>query len=219
MAWINFNSTDNKVSTWGGSSNVTQSEFTAWEALTAWDALRMWVFPDVSEASSLSGTSFANAWAIWYNTTYQKQWQSFTCAANRLLKSIVANLRDAWAWWSWNLTCKVYSDTSWTLVATSSNTVAEWGFWSWTDETFTFTNETLWSGTYYILIETDRANDGTNFSYWNYNGSDVYAWGQFYSINSSNVWDWTLSWRDKNFAVTTVDTKCCCKCKYSLSRQ
>jgi hypothetical protein len=72
---------------------------------------------------------------------------------------------------------KVYSDTSGTLVATSSNTISESTDLTAsqvTDVTFNFANESLPIGTYYVRIETDRANSTTNYTNWIMRTDDEY---------------------------------------------
>ena len=201
MSWVNFNDTDVQASTgWGWASNVTQSEYTSGEALTAWDALRMGSDADIIEVSQLTWTNTAIFEAfIWYTSTYNGSWMSFTCAADRVVKSIKCLLSPSWSP-VWNITAKVYSDTAWTLVATSTNTYTEWTAEAYF--TFTFASDVLWSWTYYIELTTDWVNDATNWSRWHMATSSVYAWWYAYTVTSGGTWTWAPT-RDANFEVIT----------------
>jgi len=71
---------------------------------------------------------------------------------------------------------KIYSDTSGTLVATSQNTISEASA-STTPSyfTFSFNNEALPAGVYYVSLETDKADDTSNFINWLANTGNQYT--------------------------------------------
>lgn len=182
----------------------TKTNVTYWETISAWDALRNWAIITTTASTPYVST---NNWAetrIWYNTTYQYPWQSIqTITSWETIKSMSALIYKSWTP-TGNLTMKVYSDTSGTLVATSSNTISESTDLTAsqvTDVTFNFANESLPIGTYYVRIETDRANSTTNYTNWVMRTDNEYPLWASYYINSSNTWIlWTTN-ADKNFTL------------------
>ena len=177
------------VASWGGWS--TQSTFVAWENITAWNALRNWRWNtlNITSINNLtSATDTQSSWTrIWYNTSEQYIWQSFTLTwVENYLNSISVKL---WKTWSptWNLTMKIYSDTWNTLVATSTNTISESSITTWNTYTFTFNSYIPTWIPLYIRIETSRANSTSAYSFIFYTSINSIAW-DFYQISSTNSW-------------------------------
>lgn len=192
-SWLEFDSWQLQVSTdVKNPKKVLRETFTAWENINIWEAFRYWdntTSKNVIVNDIWTNASFNVSW-IGYNTSNRRAWQSFL-------------VNDAW-WLSyldiaivrnnnptWNLTCKVYSDLGVTVVATSTNTIAESSLptASRVFFRFNFSWEALTgSTTYYFAVETDRWDNTTNFSSLLYSTSNPYAWGVQYEINSLNTW-------------------------------
>lgn len=190
-------------------SNIWLEQYIAWEAISwAWKPLRFWVvWADNIVQSTWTDTSLANR--IGYNTTYVGSWQSFTAPTwfnSSVITSISLKLSK---WWSptWNLTLKIYSNTSWTLLATSTNTISSSTLPSspsWSDFIFNFNNISLSAWTYYLALETDAGNSTTNFVIWMSSTTDVYSGWTSYYISIWNVWNATAT-TDKVFTINTSE--------------
>jgi len=178
---------------------------TFWESVDALTPVRIGTKIDTTQVEN-NGTTVGNyaETRIGYSTTYRKTGQSITIAgSDQTIKSISAYLyKNGTA--SGNLTMKIYSDTSGTLVATSQNTISEASA-STTPSyfTFSFNNEALPAGVYYVSLETDKADDTSNFINWLANTGNQYTWGISYYINSSDSWVTGSSWYDKQFTIQT----------------
>lgn len=181
-------------------------QLTAWEAMSANDWYRRGntvlnlAWDTVSHTWSLY-TSFDR---IWYNTTEQKQWQSFIATNWWLLSSITTyNYRT----WSpiWNITVLLRTAAWWgTVIATATNTIAEstlsTNSASPTTCVFTFGNQRIAAWTYFIEQYCDRANSTSNYSSW-IATTTAYAWWSLYNINSTDTWTIPAS-IDHRFDVT-----------------
>lgn len=168
-------------------TSVSKISWVAWEDLLENDAVRYWIEEAIIEQTSWTSTNGESY--IWYNTTYQSNWQSFYVSwKDKTLTSIDVNLLKQWSP-TGNLTMKVYSDTGSTLVATSSNTIAESTLTaSYAEYTYTFAWETLTAWQYYMEISDDRANNTSNYSKWAYIVNNCYLYGTAYIINSTSTW-------------------------------
>lgn len=177
--------------------------YTAWEDLLANDAVRFGLWTTTFE--QLNWTATTSEWYIWYNTSLRDWWQSFGVMWNRTLTSIKVSLLKTGTP-TGNLTCYVYSDQWTTLVATSSNTIAESSLTtSYTDQTFTFAWESLTQWTYYIKIADDRADSTSNYSKRAFSLVDECLCGSLYTIDSTNTW--TVKKYDHVFTVTMWSTE------------
>ena len=205
MAWINFNDTDNQASTGWGSSNATQSSFTALEALTAWDAVTIW-YTTSADASSLSWTSVSGFTSIWRYVNEIGSAQSFTTEATWYfeLDKFMSKLRTFGSP-TWTLTWYIYSDTGTTLLGTSTNTLDASTVVTGTEYDWNFDWIPLDPATtYYIQVRTDSSADSSNFLNWYTDTGNPYAWGQAYYVSDVNVWN-ARSTDDRYFSVTVRD--------------
>lgn len=195
--------------------NFTES-LTAWEAMLAWEWYRRG-----NTALNLAWDTVSHTWSvyssyvrIWYDTTEQKQWQSFLATNGGTLTSITTYNYKTWSP-TGNITCLLRTSAWWgTVVATATNVIAESTLStnSATPTTcvFTFANQRVPAWTYYIEQYCDRANSTSNYSNWSAT-TVAYAWWTLYNINSSD--SWSIPWSiDHRFdvvlsAYTEVNTK------------
>lgn len=182
----------------------TQELFVAWENITSWESLRYWVVENINITQD---TWTDLAWVIGYNTTNKFAWQSITITESSKISKIAINIAKVWTP-TGNLKLKIYSNISWTLVATDISAITEqWLTTSLTMTDFIFNNIILSPWTYYLALETDRVTLSTsNYSVWSNSTSSVYAWWTWYSINSSSVWSAQATY-DRRFIVYATTTE------------
>lgn len=158
---------DDQSSAW--SSQIVK---VAWEALSEWDVVR--IANGSIEMLDIVGWSSSTNGAIWYDTTREALAQSFLTTSALSLSNINCRLKKTGSP-TWNLTAKLYTstDTSGTPVTTSTNTISEsWLTTSFVRNSFNFSGfEFTDATTYYMVIETDRANSTSNYSEWGINTS------------------------------------------------
>lgn len=180
--------------------------FTAWENMNSWQVFRQWrgITRPWDAISQLTYDANDSRGCIWYDTTNQKAWQWYT-SSWWLLTQIWCRLQKSWTP-TGNITCVVRNTASgsWTIVATSTNTIAESTLttWYWGIQNFTFNNVDLAPWTYFIELQVDRGNSTTNYSTWVFISSSPYAWGTLYTINSA--WTRTSIAIDHAFTVTAT---------------
>lgn len=173
--------------------------WTAWEDITVWEAVRKWTVVQDTDITQSSWSSTANETRVWYDTTYQSVWQSFTVTWTKKAFFIDVYMSKAGTP-TWNLACKIYSWVWSSLVATSTNTIAEsWTDWASTAKRFIFSEEELTTWTYSFEVYTDRANSTSNYI-WLFKDTDLYAWWQAYTISSTPTWT-AFTWYDLKFEI------------------
>lgn len=179
----------------------------AWESITAWNALRYWIELNWETITFVwnGAWSWINSCFIWYDTSNEFVWQSFTLTTWWLLMSIKVSLAK-----TWNpngiLTMYIYNDSDVsTVIATSTNTINESSLsWVFSDQTFSFSAQTLFPWVYRYKIWDNRSNNTTNYSYIEVNSAWWYSWWTNYAITNANVR--SSGWYDHEMVITINDT-------------
>lgn len=180
--------------------SVVEYSKTAWENITAGDALRMWLTEEVN-ATHLSGWSTSTSWAVGYSTAAFSGGQWFLTTEAWTMKRVRVRVSNTWSP-TFNMSLKVYSDTSWTLVSTSTNTIDASTVSGNTDLDFDFNAGALADATtYYALLEPDAVWDTSNYINWVFSTDSSYSDGLSYEVDNTLSWTSLSAGWDKYFAV------------------
>lgn len=190
-------------------SDAIVRTFTAWEGMSTGQIFRQGrtISYPWDSISQLTSSSVGTGWAIGYDNTLTKEWQSFT-SSGWLLTNIGLYL---WKQWTPASTISVVvrdsASGAGAIVATSTTTLSEssitaTAFGTATLFNFAFSNIELAPWTYYIDVSVPRANSAVNYSNIACIAPSAYAWGTLYNISNTGVW--SAVGADMKFTVTTT---------------
>lgn len=179
----------------------TERNVIAWEALSAWNAIRYWLDTNVAWIQLLTSQRSVSNWATRYSTAIYSSGQSIIPTYTWDISKIKVSLSKTGSP-TYNISMKIYSDTAWTLIWTSSNTIdastlsTDTTNWWWEEFTFAAWVNLTAGTTYYFLIDADVWTVSTsNYVDWmvtSINGSA--SWDQ-YKVDNTLTWAiWVVGW-------------------------
>lgn len=135
-------------------------------------------------------------------------WQTFTMSESWTLQSITIRMRNDWSG-SWSVSMSVLNWVWWSVLWTSTNTVANTSiWWSYSNFTFNFSNISLsatswlyfkiifsWSWSWWIYVQWDSTNN--IYNWWGYYSNDTAWW------TNADLW-FILNYTPKSYVNWTI---------------
>lgn len=183
------------------------------ESLTAWEAMLAWEWYRRGNTALNVTVIHSNTWTIsgwWtpnigFNSSQTKQGQLYTTVTGTFLQTISVNLyKTGTPTGNISIILRNSASWSWTVIATSDNTIAEstlsTSSASPTTCVFNF-NDNIAPWTYYFEVLVDRANSAVNYSSISFTSTTGTATFQSYTISDTGVWSTQTS---KNIFTATL---------------
>lgn len=202
----------------------TQDSLTIWSAYYLWESY----YNIVNSSQVLVNATWYDAnpeGRIWYDTSYQRAWQSFTLSTDKILRNISVRIKKNWAPTN-VVSMKLYASDRATLIATSSTTYNGASITgTFAPYVFDFSDIILTASTQYFISIEASSNNTTNYYTLEWSTVSVYGWWQAFQGSSTirsaqtidfyvlaQMWTWTIRnistipWANSAYVWNAINT-------------